>query len=79
MTTGCSAGSHVVGQNLNAYNILGLFETFVPRFVKQYKSPAPDIISGFGTFTDEVRSGSYPAPEQCFTSGEEIRRLYPPD
>ena len=55
--------------------MLGLFEKFVPRFVKQYKALAPDIISGFGTFTDEVRSGRYPAPEQCFTGGEEIRRL----
>jgi 3-methyl-2-oxobutanoate hydroxymethyltransferase len=79
ITIGCGAGPHVDGHNLNAYDILGLFEKFVPRFVKQYQVLAPDIISGFDAFTDEVRSGSYPAPEHCFTGGEEIRRLYPPD
>jgi 3-methyl-2-oxobutanoate hydroxymethyltransferase len=79
VTIGCGAGPHVDGHNLNAYDILGLFEKFVPKFVKQYQVLAPDIVSGFDAFTDEVRSGSYPAPEHCFTGGEEIRHLYPPD
>jgi 3-methyl-2-oxobutanoate hydroxymethyltransferase len=79
LTIGCGAGPHVDGQNLNAYDILGLYEKFVPKFVKQYRVLAPDIVSGFNAFTDEVRSGGYPAPEHCFTGGAEIRQLYPPD
>ena len=79
LTIGCGAGPHVDGHNLNAYDILGLFEKFVPKFVKQYQVLAPDIVSGFDEFTADVRSGSYPAPEHCFTGGEEIRRLYPPN
>lgn len=78
-TIGCGAGPHVDGHNLNAYDILGLFEKFVPKFVKQYKALAPDIISGFNAFTDDVRSGSYPAPEHCFTGGDQIQQLYPMD
>jgi len=74
---GCGAGPHVDGQNLNAYDILGLFEKFVPKFVKQYANAAPDFIQAFSTFTDEVRSGSYPGLEYCFTGGEEIKKLYP--
>jgi 3-methyl-2-oxobutanoate hydroxymethyltransferase len=77
ITIGCGAGPHVDGQNLNAYDILGLFERFVPKFVKQYQVLAPDIIAGFDAFTAEVRSGSYPAPEHCFTGGVEIDKLYP--
>jgi len=77
VTIGCGAGPHVDGQNLNAYDILGLFDKFVPRFVKQYQILAPDILSGFNTFTDEVRSGRFPAPEHTFTGGREIRQLYP--
>jgi 3-methyl-2-oxobutanoate hydroxymethyltransferase len=76
-TIGCGAGPHVDGQNLNAYDILGLFEKFVPRFVKQYKVLAPDIIDGFNTFTEEVRTGGYPEPEHCFTGGERMRQIYP--
>jgi 3-methyl-2-oxobutanoate hydroxymethyltransferase len=78
-TIGCGAGPHVDGHNLNAYDILGLFEKFIPKFVKQYKVLAPDIISGFNAFTEEVRSGSYPAPEHCFTGGDAIKQLYPLD
>ena len=77
VTISCGAGPHTDGQNLNAYDILGLFEKFVPRFVKQYKVLAPEIVSGFNAFTDEVRSGHYLAPEHCFTGGKEIRELYP--
>jgi 3-methyl-2-oxobutanoate hydroxymethyltransferase len=77
VTIGCGAGPHVDGHNLNAYDILGLFEKFVPKFVKQYKSLAPEIIAGFDGFTADVRSGDYPAPEHCFTGGAEIQRLYP--
>jgi 3-methyl-2-oxobutanoate hydroxymethyltransferase len=78
-TIGVGAGPHVDGQNLNAYDILGLFEKFVPKFVKQYKVLALEIISGFDAFTGEVRSASYPAPEHCFTGGDTIQQLYPTD
>ncbi len=79
VTIGCGAGPHVDGQNLNAYDILGLFEKFEPKFVKQYKDLAPAVRSGFDAFTEEVRSGRYPAAENCFTGGPEIRAVYPPD
>ena len=79
LTIGCGAGPHVDGHNLNGYDILGLFEKFVPKFVKQYRSLAPEIIAGFDAFTGDVRSGSYPAPEHCFTGGDRIRELYPED
>lgn len=76
-TIGCGAGPYVDGQNLNAYDILGLFERFVPKFVKQYKVLAPDIVDAFNAFTKETRSGAYPALEHGFTGGEEISRLFP--
>ena len=78
-TIGCGGGPHVDGHNLNGYDILGLFEKFVPKFVKQYKLLAPEIIEGYNAFTEDVRSGSYPAPEYCFTGGDQIARLYPTD
>jgi 3-methyl-2-oxobutanoate hydroxymethyltransferase len=76
-TIGCGAGPHVDGQNLNAYDILGLFEKFVPKFVKQYKVLAPEIIDAFNTFTRETQSGAYPCPEHGFSGGKEISRLFP--
>jgi 3-methyl-2-oxobutanoate hydroxymethyltransferase len=78
VTIGCGAGPHVDGQNLNAYDILGLFERFVPKFVKQYKVLAPEIIAGFNGFTEEVRSGAYPADEHGIAGTKEIQRHFPP-
>jgi len=76
-TIGCGAGPYVDGQNLNGYDILGLFEKFVPKFVKQYKNLAPDIVAAFDDFTSEVRSGKYPAAQHGFTGGDQIMKLYP--
>ena len=78
-TIGCGAGPHVDGHNLNGYDILGLFEKFVPKFVKQYKNLAPEIIDGYSAFTEDVRSGDYPTPEYCFSGGDTIQQLYPAD
>jgi 3-methyl-2-oxobutanoate hydroxymethyltransferase len=79
VTIGVGAGPHVDGHNLNAYDILGLFDAFVPKFVAQYKQLAPEIVDGFTAFTQGVRSGEYPNRSQTFTGGEDIGKLYPTD
>lgn len=78
-TIGCGAGPHVDGQNLNGYDLLGMFDQFVPQFVQQYKALAPEIVEAYQSFTADVRSGAYPAREHCFRGGREIRELYPPE
>ncbi len=78
-TIGCGAGPWVDGQNLNAYDILGIFDKFVPKFVKQYKQLSLEILSGFDAFTADVRSGEYPASEHGFSGGDEIKQLFPYD
>jgi 3-methyl-2-oxobutanoate hydroxymethyltransferase len=78
-TIGCGAGPHVDGHNLNGYDLIGMFEAFVPKFVQQYRSVAPDILDAYESFTADVRSGAYPAREQCFLGGREVRELYPAD
>ena len=77
VTIGCGAGPYVNGQNLNAYDILGLFEKFVPKFVKQYAAAAPDFIKAFDSFTEDVQSGVYPTLDHSFMGGEEILKLFP--
>lgn len=79
VTIGVGAGPHVNGHNLNAYDILGLFDAFVPKFVEQYKQLAPEILDGFTAFAQAVRSGDYPHAGQVFTGGEDIAKLYPTD
>lgn len=79
VTIGVGAGPHVNGHNLNAYDILGLFDAFVPKFVQQYKQLATEIQDGFTAFAQAVRSGEYPNASQIFTGGENITKLYPTD
>ncbi len=69
LTIGCGAGPHVDGQNLNGYDLLGLFDQFLPRFVKQYRKLAPDIVDAFEAFATDVRAGDYPAPEHVYGGG----------
>jgi 3-methyl-2-oxobutanoate hydroxymethyltransferase len=76
-TIGVGAGPHVDGYNLNAYDLLGLFGDFVPRFARQYKKMAQECTEIFTAFTREARSGAYPSKEEAYSGGPEIEKLYP--
>ena len=59
-TMGIGAGPHCDGQVLVSYDILGLFDTFVPPFVKQYAQLGDVILSAAKNYADDVRQGIYP-------------------
>ncbi|WP_409227595.1 3-methyl-2-oxobutanoate hydroxymethyltransferase [Gudongella sp. SC589] len=69
MSTG--SGPSAVGFNLNAYDMLGIFSDFKPRFVRQYAKMRQDMIDAFSAWDKDVKSGSYPAPEEAFHMSEE--------
>jgi 3-methyl-2-oxobutanoate hydroxymethyltransferase len=76
-TIGVGAGPHVDGYNLNAYDLLGLFGDFIPRFARRYRNMAEECTEVFTTFTREARSGAYPTKEEAYGGGPEIEKLYP--
>lgn len=43
-TIGCGAGPYTTAQNLNAYDLVGIFDDFVPKFVKQYGNLGQDMV-----------------------------------
>jgi 3-methyl-2-oxobutanoate hydroxymethyltransferase len=45
---------------LVSYDVLGLFDTFVPPFVKQYAQLGETILAAARSYADDVRQGSYP-------------------
>jgi 3-methyl-2-oxobutanoate hydroxymethyltransferase len=61
-TIGIGAGPHCDGQVLVSYDLLGLFDTFVPPFVKQYAQLGGTIVAAAKDYAKEVRQGLYPAP-----------------
>jgi 3-methyl-2-oxobutanoate hydroxymethyltransferase len=59
-TIGIGAGPHCDGQVLVSYDVLGLFDTFVPPFVKQYAKLGEAIVGAAKNYANDVRQSSYP-------------------
>lgn len=70
-TISVGAGPNATAQNLNAYDILGIFDDFIPKFVKQYAHLGQEIVNAFNTFCNEIDEGIYPAPEHEFNMKSE--------
>src|SRR5712691_1845926 len=59
-TIGIGAGPHCDGQVLVSYDFLGLFDGFVPPFVKQYAQVGQMILNAAQNYANDVREGVYP-------------------
>ena len=59
-TIGIGAGPDCDGQVLVSYDMLGLFDRFVPAFVKQYANLSRDITTAVESYVSDVRAGRYP-------------------
>ena len=66
-TIGIGAGKDCDGQVLVYHDLVGLFERFTPKFVKQYINLAPKIKDALIQFRKEVETGVFPGPEHSFT------------
>lgn len=59
-TIGIGAGPHCDGQVLVSYDALGLFDKFVPPFVKQYAQLGQQILKAVSHYSEDVRQGVFP-------------------
>jgi 3-methyl-2-oxobutanoate hydroxymethyltransferase len=59
-TIGIGAGPHCDGQVLVSYDALGLFDEFVPSFVKQYADLGKEVVRAAHEYVEEVRCGKFP-------------------
>ena len=76
-TIGIGAGQDCDGQVLVYHDILGLFERFRPKFVKQYAQLGQDAVQAMKEFNKEVKSSIFPAEEHTFGLSEGvIQKLY---
>ncbi|MCH7676533.1 3-methyl-2-oxobutanoate hydroxymethyltransferase [candidate division KSB1 bacterium] len=65
-TIGIGAGPACDGQVLVFHDILGLFDQFTPRFVKQYANLREPILNAIRTYRQEVESGVFPTDSHSF-------------
>jgi 3-methyl-2-oxobutanoate hydroxymethyltransferase len=65
-TIGIGASPACDGQVLVTEDILGLFGTFTPKFVKRYAHLAEQVDLAAQSYAAEVRARTFPGPEHCF-------------
>jgi 3-methyl-2-oxobutanoate hydroxymethyltransferase len=63
---GIGAGPDVDGQVLVTHDMIGLFDKFVPKFVKQYTNIRKVILNALDEYKQEVIDVKFPAPEHSF-------------
>ena len=68
---GIGAGPDVDGQVLVFHDVVGLFDRFVPKFVKQYTNVRKIIIEALKEYNRDVQEGNFPGPEHSFKMADE--------
>jgi 3-methyl-2-oxobutanoate hydroxymethyltransferase len=65
-TIGIGAGAHCDGQVLVLYDLLGLFDEFVPKFVKPYAHLRADALQALRRYKEEVEQGKFPTDSESY-------------
>ncbi len=71
-TIGIGAGLHCDAQVLVIHDMIGLFDRFVPKFVKQYANVREQILAALQQYKAEVEAGQFPGPEHVYTIKDEV-------
>ncbi len=76
-TIGIGAGNKTDGQVLVYHDLLGLFDKFVPKFVKVYKNIGNEIVEGIKEYISDVKSSAFPEEKHIFggVSKEDLKDL----
>ncbi|MCD6514183.1 MAG: 3-methyl-2-oxobutanoate hydroxymethyltransferase [Candidatus Odinarchaeota archaeon] len=70
-TIGIGAGPYCDGQVLVIHDILGLFERFVPKFVKRYTNLSDEIRKAISEYIADVKGKRFPEKEHSFFMSED--------
>jgi 3-methyl-2-oxobutanoate hydroxymethyltransferase len=65
-TIGIGAGPHCDGQVLVLYDLLGMFDDFVPKFVKPYAHLKADALQALRRYKEEVEEGKFPSDSESY-------------
>ncbi|MEX5214101.1 MAG: 3-methyl-2-oxobutanoate hydroxymethyltransferase [Nitrospiraceae bacterium] len=65
-TIGIGAGASCDGQVLVLYDLLGLFDAFMPKFVKSYAHLKTDALRALKQYKEEVEQGQFPTDQESY-------------
>lgn len=66
-TVGIGAGAGCDGQVLVFHDVLGLFDRFTPKFVKQYAELRRPMLAALQNFREEVERRAFPTQSHSYT------------
>ena len=76
LTFSIGAGPVCDGQLLIVHDMLGLFQAFQPKFVRQYCNLTEIMLKAFDEYIKDVKGGTFPAREHEYTIPEaELEKL----
>ena len=64
---GIGAGPDVDGQILVLYDVLGITQGRMPRFVENFMTGSDGVATAIEHYVQAVKKKTYPAPEHCFS------------
>ena len=70
-TIGIGASAGCDGQVLVTHDLVGQFDRFTPKFVKQYANVHGEMLRAFGEYKAEVEDQSFPGEEHSFFMPDE--------
>ncbi|MBI2252798.1 MAG: 3-methyl-2-oxobutanoate hydroxymethyltransferase [Armatimonadetes bacterium] len=71
LTLGIGSGPHCDGQLLIMHDLIGLFEAFKPKFVKQYINISPLIEEAFKKYHQDIKESKFPEKQHFYHISEE--------
>jgi 3-methyl-2-oxobutanoate hydroxymethyltransferase len=77
-TIGIGAGPDCDGQVLVTHDMVGLFDRFTPKFVKQYARIGETVAAAIAAYKQDVQAGRFPEEKHSFgMKSEELDKLGP--
>ena len=70
-TIGIGAGAGCDGQVLVTHDLVGQFDRFTPKFVKQYANIHAEMMRAFTEYKAEVETGAFPGEEHTYRMKDE--------
>ena len=69
---GIGAGPHCDGQVLVLYDLLGLDDSFNPKFLKKYANLSHDVVQAASHYAQDVRNGTFPSLNHSHSHAQSV-------